>query len=79
MQQLSSHSPSSQYYLAFPLTFLQPEIFLNGHLFKYRQSHKAFFTKSDLFFVCMLQPLSTEIQKQEEELEAAQVIAGSEE
>ncbi|RVW95197.1 Nudix hydrolase 2 [Vitis vinifera] len=41
----------------------------------FRQSHKAFFTKSDLFFVCMLQPLSTEIQKQEEELEAAQWMA----
>ncbi|RVW95105.1 Nudix hydrolase 2 [Vitis vinifera] len=32
----------------------------------FMQSHKAFFTKSDLFFVCMLQPLSSEIQKQDE-------------
>lgn len=38
----------------------------------FRQSHRSFFTKSDLFFVCMLQPLSSEIQKQYEEIEAAQ-------
>ncbi|KAK5820021.1 nudix hydrolase 10-like [Gossypium arboreum] len=38
----------------------------------FRQSHKSFFTKSDLFFVCMLRPLSFDIQKQETEIEAAQ-------
>ncbi|CAI9087114.1 OLC1v1021106C1 [Oldenlandia corymbosa var. corymbosa] len=38
----------------------------------FRQSHKSFFDKSDLFFVCMLQPLSFEIQPQEAEIEAAQ-------
>lgn len=38
----------------------------------FRQSHKSFFDKSDLFFVCMLQPLSLDIQMQEREIEAAQ-------
>ncbi|GAV59842.1 NUDIX domain-containing protein [Cephalotus follicularis] len=38
----------------------------------FRQSHKAFFEKSDLFFLCMLHPLSFDIQKQEAEIEAAQ-------
>lgn len=38
----------------------------------FRQSHKSFFDKSDLFFVCMLQPLSFDIQMQEREIEAAQ-------
>ncbi|XP_057537599.1 nudix hydrolase 2 [Amaranthus tricolor] len=38
-----------------------------------RQHHKAFFLKSDLFFVCLLQPLSSNIQVQESEIEAAQV------
>ncbi|KAK4491887.1 hypothetical protein RD792_002668, partial [Penstemon davidsonii] len=38
----------------------------------FRQSHKSFFEKSDLFFVCMLQPLSFDIQPQESEIEAAQ-------
>ncbi|KAI3711207.1 hypothetical protein L2E82_41120 [Cichorium intybus] len=38
----------------------------------FRQSHKKFFGKSDLFFMCMLQPFSFEIQKQEREIEAAQ-------
>ncbi|KAK9057903.1 hypothetical protein SSX86_022742 [Deinandra increscens subsp. villosa] len=38
----------------------------------FRQSHKSFFDKSDLFFMCMLQPLSFDIQKQEREIEAAQ-------
>lgn len=42
-------------------------------LFNRRQSHKSFFDKSDLFFVCMLQPLSFDIQMQEREIEAAQV------
>ncbi|KAI5330721.1 PREDICTED: nudix [Prunus dulcis] len=37
----------------------------------FRQSHKSFFQKSDLFFVCMLRPLSFDIQKQEHEIEAA--------
>ncbi|KAK8674306.1 hypothetical protein V6N13_112600 [Hibiscus sabdariffa] len=36
------------------------------------QSHKSFFTKSDLFFVCMLRPLTFDIQKQDTEIEAAQ-------
>lgn len=40
----------------------------------FRQSHKSFFEKSDLFFVCMLQPLSFDIQPQEAEIEAAQVF-----
>ncbi|KAL8463029.1 hypothetical protein ACS0TY_033208 [Phlomoides rotata] len=38
----------------------------------FRQSHKSFFEKSDLFFVCMMQPLSRDIQPQEAEIEAAQ-------
>ncbi|KVH99207.1 NUDIX hydrolase domain-containing protein [Cynara cardunculus var. scolymus] len=38
----------------------------------FRQSHKAFFGKSDLFFVCMMRPLSFDIQIQELEIEAAQ-------
>ncbi|KAL5199853.1 hypothetical protein ABZP36_021056 [Zizania latifolia] len=38
----------------------------------FRQSHKAFFEKSDLFFVCMLRPLSFDITRQESEIEAAQ-------
>ncbi|XVE78305.1 hypothetical protein DITRI_Ditri13aG0133800 [Diplodiscus trichospermus] len=38
----------------------------------FRQSHKSFFTKSDLFFVCMLRPHSFDIQKQDSEIEAAQ-------
>ncbi|MBA0598362.1 hypothetical protein Gorai_008128 [Gossypium raimondii] len=37
----------------------------------YRQSHKVFFEKSDIFFLCLLEPLSFEIQKQESEIEAA--------
>ncbi|KAL6281857.1 hypothetical protein ACE6H2_012786 [Prunus campanulata] len=37
----------------------------------FRQSHKSFFEKSDLFFVCMLRPLSFDIQKQEQEIKAA--------
>ncbi|XP_068641569.1 nudix hydrolase 10-like isoform X2 [Aristolochia californica] len=36
------------------------------------QTHKSFFQKSDLFFVCMLRPLSFDIQKQDLEIEAAQ-------
>ncbi|KAK4588648.1 hypothetical protein RGQ29_019599 [Quercus rubra] len=38
----------------------------------FRQSHQAFFQKSDLFFVCMMQPLSFDIQKQDSEIAAAQ-------
>lgn len=38
-----------------------------------RQSHKSFFQKSDLFFVCMLKPLSTDIKKQEAEIADAKV------
>ncbi|KAK2441147.1 nudix hydrolase [Trifolium repens] len=37
----------------------------------FRQSHKSFFQKSDLFFVCMLQPQSFDIQNQASEIEAA--------
>ncbi|KAG8642208.1 hypothetical protein MANES_12G066303v8 [Manihot esculenta] len=38
----------------------------------FRQSHRSFFSKSDLFFVCMLRPNSFEIHKQDSEVEAAQ-------
>ncbi|KAI3466490.1 hypothetical protein Pfo_023153 [Paulownia fortunei] len=38
----------------------------------FRQSHQSYFEKSDLFFVCMLQPLSVDILPQEAEIEAAQ-------
>ncbi|KAF7840513.1 nudix hydrolase 2-like [Senna tora] len=38
----------------------------------FRQSHMSFFEKSDLFFLCMLRPLSFDIQMQELEIEAAQ-------
>ncbi|KAK2986459.1 hypothetical protein RJ640_011897 [Escallonia rubra] len=38
----------------------------------FRQSHKSFFGKSDLFFVCMLKPLYADIQKQNLEIAAAQ-------
>lgn len=41
-------------------------------LLAFRQIHKAFFEKSDLFFVCMMRPLSFEIQKQDLEIEAVQ-------
>lgn len=40
-----------------------------------RQSHQSYFEKSDLFFVCMMEPLSEDIQPQESEIEAAQVFA----
>ena len=42
-------------------------------MYNYRQSHKAFFEKSDLFFVCKMQPLSFDVQKQDSEIEAAKV------
>ncbi|KAE8075512.1 hypothetical protein FH972_014221 [Carpinus fangiana] len=38
----------------------------------FRESHNSFFSKSDLFFVCMMQPRSFDIQKQDHEVEAAQ-------
>jgi 8-oxo-dGTP pyrophosphatase MutT (NUDIX family) len=38
----------------------------------FRQSHRAFFRKSDLLFFCMLRPKSFDIQKQESEIAAAQ-------
>ncbi|KAI3456811.1 hypothetical protein Pfo_013474 [Paulownia fortunei] len=38
----------------------------------FRQRHKSFFEKSDLIFLCMLRPLSFNIQKQDSEIEAAQ-------
>ncbi|XP_042948446.1 nudix hydrolase 10-like isoform X1 [Carya illinoinensis] len=38
----------------------------------FRQSHKMFFQKSDLFFICMMRPLSFDIEKQELEIAAAQ-------
>lgn len=38
----------------------------------FRQTHKSFYDKSDLFFLCFLRPLSFSIQKQELEIEAAQ-------
>nr|XP_027192971.1 nudix hydrolase 2-like isoform X3 [Cicer arietinum] len=37
----------------------------------FRQSHMSFFDKSDLFFVCLLRPVSFDIQIQEIEIEAA--------
>ncbi|EXB98269.1 Nudix hydrolase 2 [Morus notabilis] len=37
----------------------------------FRESHKLLFTKSDLFFVCMLKPRSFDIQIQVVEIEAA--------
>ncbi|KAK4744254.1 hypothetical protein SAY87_010566 [Trapa incisa] len=37
----------------------------------FRQSHQIFFQKSDLFFVCILRPLSHDIRKQELEIEDA--------
>ncbi|KAK4363934.1 hypothetical protein RND71_015292 [Anisodus tanguticus] len=42
-----------------------------------RQTHKAFFGKPDLFFICMMHPLSFDIQKQDLEIEAAQVTSSS--
>ncbi|KAI4305625.1 hypothetical protein L6164_028981 [Bauhinia variegata] len=38
----------------------------------FRQSHQSFFQKSDLFFVCMLQPRSFDIEIQASEIAAAQ-------
>ena len=50
--------------------------FLSLSLTSYRQSHKLFFQKSDLFFICMMHPLSSDIKKQDLEIEAAQVNLG---
>ncbi|MCE3049926.1 nudix (nucleoside diphosphate linked moiety X)-type motif 6 [Datura stramonium] len=41
----------------------------------FRQIPKSFFNKSDLFFLCMMRPLSFDIQKQDLEIEAAQWMA----
>ncbi|KAJ8898586.1 hypothetical protein K2173_001483 [Erythroxylum novogranatense] len=41
----------------------------------FRQSHQSFFMKSDLFFVCMLQPRHFDIKKQDSEIEDAQWMA----
>ncbi|KAF9685647.1 hypothetical protein SADUNF_Sadunf03G0076200 [Salix dunnii] len=38
----------------------------------FSQTHQGFCGKSDLFFVCMLRPLSSDINKQASEIEAAQ-------
>ncbi|KAL0443278.1 UNVERIFIED_CONTAM: Nudix hydrolase 10 [Sesamum latifolium] len=38
----------------------------------FRQFHKSFFQKSTLLFLCMLRPLSFDIQRQDSEIEAAQ-------
>lgn len=38
----------------------------------FRQCHKSFFEKSELFVLCLLRPLSFDIQKQDLEIEAAQ-------
>ncbi|KAL1556178.1 nudix (nucleoside diphosphate linked moiety X)-type motif 2 [Salvia divinorum] len=38
----------------------------------FRQMHKTFYQKSDLFFLCTLKPLSFEIQIQESEIDGAQ-------
>ncbi|CAI0432122.1 unnamed protein product [Linum tenue] len=37
----------------------------------FRQSHKSFFSKSDLFFVCMMRPLTSNITAQESEIAAS--------
>ncbi|KAK6149416.1 hypothetical protein DH2020_016941 [Rehmannia glutinosa] len=47
-------------------------------IFTNRQRHESFFKKSDLLFLCMLRPLSFNIQKQDSEIEAAQWMPISE-
>ena len=42
-----------------------------------RKNHKSFFGKSDLLFICMLQPRTFDIEKQNLEIEAAQVLFDS--
>lgn len=50
-------------------------VFINNHVVSLcRQGHEGHFAKSDLFFVCILRPLSTQIEKQESEIAAAQVL-----
>ena len=50
-------------------------VFINNHVVPIcRQGHGGLFAKSDLFFVCVLRPLSTQIVKQDSEIEAAQVL-----
>ncbi|KAK4594285.1 hypothetical protein RGQ29_018108 [Quercus rubra] len=39
---------------------------------EFRQSHKSFFGKSDLLFICMLKPRTFHIEEQNLEIEAAQ-------
>ncbi|KAF3626250.1 Nudix hydrolase 10 [Capsicum annuum] len=41
----------------------------------FRQIPNSFFNKSDLFFLCMMRPLSFDIQKQDLEIEAARWMA----
>lgn len=53
-----------------------PDAFISLSLSSYRQAHKMFFKKSDLFFICMMHPLSSDIKKQDLEIEAAQVNLG---
>ncbi|CAM8900757.1 unnamed protein product [Rhodiola kirilowii] len=43
-------------------------------LLAFRECHKYIFRKSDLFFVCMLKPLSSNIKIQASEIEAAKWI-----
>lgn len=38
----------------------------------FRQAHRSFFNKSDLFFLCFLRPLSVDIHKQDREIQDAQ-------
>lgn len=39
----------------------------------YRHAHNVAFEKSDLFFICMLRPISTEIKIDDLEVQAAKV------
>ncbi|XP_044496749.1 nudix hydrolase 2-like isoform X2 [Mangifera indica] len=41
----------------------------------FRQSHKSFFGKSDLFFLCFMRPQTFDVKYQETELEAAKWMA----
>ncbi|XP_057420899.1 nudix hydrolase 2-like isoform X1 [Lotus japonicus] len=52
-----------------PLNFQVDSEFVE--VLAFRQSHMSFFEKSDLFFVCLLRPLTSDIQIQEIEIEAA--------
>ncbi|KAL2495964.1 nudix hydrolase 10-like [Forsythia ovata] len=38
----------------------------------FRQMHKSFYDKSDLFFLCMLRPLTFDIKNQDSEIDGAQ-------